>query len=78
MPFLITFNVSGTDEWLRKRIRGENYTTAAERPFFQRVIVETWDEKERLMTRMAQLKHARRLPYGGCESRVITKSDVTP
>ena len=69
MPYLITFNVSGTDEWLRRRIRGHAYTTCAERPFFQRVIVESWDEKERLMHKMAQLKFQRRQPYGGCESQ---------
>jgi hypothetical protein len=65
---LVVFNVATPEDlWLRDMIRGEH--TQAE-PRTQAVIVSDVDEARRLMDRLAQVKHAKNLPYGGAWSQV--------
>lgn len=66
MPYILTFSVGTSDAWLRAICRGDEQPPDAGP--FQRVIVESFAEKERLVAKMAQLKFQRSQPYGGCEA----------
>ena len=71
-PMIVEFYVDGSDDaWLRARIRGEDFPP----PRLQRVVVEA-GTAEKLVYRMAAVKHARQLPYGGATMyRAVRETD---
>lgn len=73
-PVMVEFYADASDDaWLRARIRGE----AIPPPRLQRVVVER-EEGENIVYRVAALKHARNLPFGGAQLfRVVKSTDGT-
>ena len=76
--YLLTVNVGPSDEWLRAEIRFE-HPAPAFTPTLQHVLVDTAAEADRLFYRLAALKTARHLPFGGGSiQRLSYVRDVPP